>query len=226
MDKLQYLLSTCFSGAIFDLDGVIVDTAGFHYLAWKELAEKLGFIFTREDNERLKGVSRAQSLKILLEIGEVTLSERDFTKALEDKNARYLEYINALTQKDILPGAEAYIRLLRQKGVRIALGSASKNAPLILRRLGITDMFDAICDGNCVSRAKPDPEVFIKAAVLIDRAPTQCVVFEDAEAGIEAAKTAGMFSVGIGNALILKNADIVIDGLSDIIEWQKNHCSA
>lgn len=216
-DAWDYLKEVRFAGAIFDLDGVIVDTARFHYLAWKELADRFGFDFTKEHNERLKGVSRARSLEILLEIGGIALDEQSFAKVLREKNARYLEYISKLTKRDILPGAESYIRQLRDKGVRIALGSASKNAPFILDRLGIKELFDGISDGNSVSRAKPDPEVFLAASALIGIPPGRCAVFEDSEAGIEAARLAGMFSVGIGGGSILNRADIVVDGLHKLV---------
>lgn len=216
-DAWDYLKEVRFEGAIFDLDGVIVDTARFHYLAWKEFADRFGFDFTKEHNERLKGVSRARSLEILLEIGGITLDGQAFAKALREKNARYLEYIGTLTKRDILPGAESYIRQLRDKGVRIALGSASRNAPFILDRLGLAGLFDGIADGNSVSRAKPDPEVFLAASALIGIPPARCAVFEDSEAGIEAARLAGMFSVGIGDGRILNLADIVVDTLRKLV---------
>lgn len=215
-DAWSYLTEARFEGAVFDLDGVIVDTARFHYLAWKELADRLGFEFTPEHNERLKGVSRVRSLEILLEVGGINADEPAFAQMLKEKNTRYQEYISTLKKQDILPGAESYILKLRDKGVRIALGSASRNAPFILGRLGLIELFDGISDGNSVSRAKPDPEVFIKASALIGVPPARCAVFEDSEAGIEAAKSAGMFSVGIGDSGILSRADIVVDGLGTL----------
>ena len=201
---------------IFDLDGVIVNTAKYHYLAWKRLAVSLGFGFTEHDNERLKGVSRVESLKIVLEIGETSLEERAFEKALEDKNLWYLEYISQIDAEEILPGAEGFLRAVRGRGIKVALGSASKNAPLILERIGLCDQFDAVIDGNSVSNAKPDPEVFLKAAGAVGCAPKECVVFEDAAAGVQAALNAGMICVGIGSPAILGDAHFVIPGYAGI----------
>lgn len=203
-------------GAIFDLDGVIVDTAKYHYKAWKWLASELGFAFTEADNERLKGVSRMRSLDILLEIGGVTATDEEKRDLAERKNRLYVSYISAMERSELLPGAEAYLRRLRAKGVKLALGSASKNALLILDRLEIAGLFDAIVDGNSVSRAKPDPEVFLAAARALDLAPADCVVFEDAEAGVRAGKAAGMRVVGIGRPDILREADRVIAGLHEL----------
>lgn len=224
-EAYDYLHGMRFEGAIFDLDGVIVDTARFHYLAWKELADWLGFEFTTQHNEMLKGVSRVRSLEILLEIGGITLDGMTFKKVLQEKNGRYIELIGSLKKQDILPGAEEYILQLKEEGVRVALGSASKNAPFILGRLGLEGLFDGISDGNSVSRAKPDPEVFLKAAELIGIPPRRCAVFEDSKAGIEAAKRAEMFSVGIGDAAILGRADIVVDSLNALVSPHKNQCA-
>lgn len=199
--------------AIFDLDGVIVDTAKYHYLAWKRLAHDLGFDFSEHDNERLKGVSRVRSLEILLEIGGIHLDEAVKTAAAARKNAWYVEYISNMDASEILPGAAEYLNTIRARGVKTALGSASKNAPLILNRLGITPLFDAIVDGNKVSQAKPHPEVFLRAASELGIEPPNCVVFEDAEAGLEAARRAGMGAVGIGKPERLNQADLVIAGL-------------
>jgi beta-phosphoglucomutase len=203
--------------AIFDLDGVIVDTAKYHYLAWKRLAGEYGFDFTEADNERLKGVSRLRSLEILLEIGGLTFDEADKEKMAAQKNQWYIDYIRHMDASEILPGAAEYLQSLRKKGVKTALGSASKNAPLILQRLGISDFFDVVIDGNKVSQAKPDPEVFLRAADELEVPPTACVVFEDAEAGIEAALQAGMGTVGIGKPSVLRAADMVIGGLWQLV---------
>jgi beta-phosphoglucomutase len=199
--------------AIFDLDGVIVDTAKYHYLAWKCLANELGFEFTEADNERLKGVSRVHSLEILLEIGGLTLDDATKSQLAIRKNDWYIEYISNMDASEILPGAVEYLQSLRSRGLKIALGSASRNAPFILERLGISSLFDSVVDGNKVSKAKPDPEVFLRAAEELNISPGECVVFEDAEAGIEAAHRAGMSTVGIGKPSILKEAEIVIPGL-------------
>jgi beta-phosphoglucomutase len=201
---------------IFDLDGVIVDTAKYHFLAWKRLAEQLGITFTEEDNERLKGVSRMASLDIILEIGKKKLDESSKLKYATLKNNWYIEYINKMTPDEILPGCIQFIKELRNAGVRIALGSASKNTPLILERVGIRELFDAVADGNNISKAKPDPEVFLKAAEMLDIEPSDCVVFEDAVAGVQAALNAGMRCIGIGSPKVLTKAQYVVPGLSDM----------
>lgn len=203
-------------GLIFDLDGVIVDTAKYHYLAWKELADSLGIHFTRQDNERLKGVSRVRSLEILLEIGQKNPSQEQRQEYLTRKNDRYLEYINKLREDELLPGVKKFLQDVHALGYRIALGSASKNANLILEKLKITDLFDAIIDGTKVSKAKPDPEVFSKGAEALALPAADCVVFEDAKAGIEAAHNAGMLAVGIGSRDRLPDADIYLDGFAEI----------
>jgi beta-phosphoglucomutase len=203
--------------AIFDLDGVIVDTAKYHYLAWKRLAVELGFDFSERDNERLKGVSRVRSLEILLEIGGLRLDESARAEAAARKNAWYVEYISQMDASEILPGAAEYLHTIRARGVGTAIGSASKNTPLILERIGITPLFDAVVDGNRVSRAKPDPEVFLRAAQELGVPPEACVVFEDAEAGIEAARRAGMGAVGIGKPSVLKDADVVMANLQQLM---------
>ncbi len=203
--------------AIFDLDGVIVDTAKYHYLAWKRLASECGFDFTEADNERLKGVSRARSLEILLEIGGLAFDEAIKTQMAVRKNEWYVDYIHQMDVSELLPGAIDYLRRTRARGVKTALGSASKNAFLILDRLGISVLFDVIVDGTKVVKAKPDPEVFLHAADELGIPPANCVVFEDAEAGIEAAHRAGMGTVGIGSPSILKEADIVIPGLRELM---------
>jgi beta-phosphoglucomutase len=204
-------------GAIFDLDGVIVDTAKYHYLAWKRLAQELGFEFKELDNERLKGVSRMKSLEILLELGGLSFSNDEKLLLADKKNNWYVEYISAIDESEILKGAKEYLSELKNSGIKIALGSASKNAPAILSRLNITNLFDSIVDGNKVSKAKPDPEVFLIAAKELGLKPQECVVFEDAEAGITAAKAAGMRTVGVGNREMLKEADIVVKGLYELM---------
>ncbi|AFG35657.1 beta-phosphoglucomutase [Fervidobacterium pennivorans subsp. shakshaketiis] len=196
---------------IFDLDGVIVDTAKYHYLAWKRLANELGFEFTEKDNERLKGVSRMESLEILLSIGGVRIEDENTKLQLaEKKNKWYVEYINQITREEILPGVMEFLGLLKNAGIKIAIGSASKNTITILERIGLKDFFDAIIDGTKISKAKPDPEIFLKAAEEMDVRPEECCVFEDAVAGIQAAKSAGMKVIGVGDPMILKDADKVI----------------
>lgn len=201
--------------AIFDLDGVIVDTAKYHYLAWQRLASSLGFEFTKKDNEQLKGVSRVRALEILLQIGNVSLEAEQKQQLAALKNSWYVEYVSKIDASEILPGAVDYIKAIRSRGVKTAIGSASKNAPLILDRLGIYSLFDVVVDGNKVSKAKPDPEVFLRAAKELNHMPSECVVFEDAEAGIQAALSAGMGAIGIGNPIDLPQADLVVRGL-----WQ------
>lgn len=204
-----------YRAALFDLDGVIVDTAKYHYLAWKRLANELGFEFTEHDNERLKGVSRMRSLELLLEIGGLALDEAAKVALTEKKNKWYVEYIRSIDASELLPGARECLLALRERGVKTGLGTASKNAPLILSNLGITSLFDAVIDGNKATKAKPDPEVFLLGARELGVRPEACVVFEDAEAGLQAAKAAGMYAVGVGRADVLKSADDVIGGLAN-----------
>jgi len=207
--------------AILDLDGVIVDTAKYHYLAWKRLAKEFGFDFTESDNERLKGVSRLRSLEILLEIGGLDVDEITKQSMATRKNDWYVEYIQRLDASEILPGVVEYLKSIRRRNVKIALGSASKNAPLILERLHISCLFDSIIDGTKVRQAKPDPEVFLRASTELGIPPEDCVVFEDAEAGIEAAHRAGMGAVGIGRPCALQDADMVIEGLYQLVALLK-----
>ncbi|MFC3749192.1 beta-phosphoglucomutase [Paenibacillus sp. GCM10012306] len=207
---------TTIHACLFDLDGVLVDTAKYHYIAWKELADDLGFPFTEQDNERLKGVSRAASLDILLEIGGLTVDENEKARLADRKNARYVEYISSMDSSEILPGALQFLQECRQNGIKVALGSASKNAMTILNNTGLTPYFDAIIDGTHTSAAKPDPEVFLLGAKALGVEPAHCVVFEDAEAGIEAATRAGMVSVGIGSPATLGAANMVIPSLKEL----------
>jgi beta-phosphoglucomutase len=201
---------------IFDLDGVIVDTAKYHYLAWKRLAEELNINFNEKDNERLKGVSRMKSLDIILEIGNITLKESEKLEFADKKNKWYREYILKMEENEILPGVKTFLNQLKQNNLKIAIGSASKNALTILQRLNLIDIFDSIIDGNKVSKAKPDPEVFIKAAQEIHVKPEECVVFEDSIAGIQAAKIGKMKTIGVGNHQTLKEADKIINGFKNI----------
>jgi beta-phosphoglucomutase len=201
---------------IFDLDGVIVDTAIYHYKAWKRLANELGFDFTEHDNEQLKGVSRMRSLEIVLQCGGVTKTEAEQKLLAAQKNTWYMEMVNQMTPAEILPGAREFVESCRAAGIKTALGSASKNSMTILNKLNITHLFDAIIDGNKVSKAKPDPEVFLKGAEELGVEPKYCVVFEDAIAGVEAAKAGGMKAVGIGNPDVLHEADLVIKGLNEM----------
>jgi beta-phosphoglucomutase len=205
-----------FKGLIFDLDGVIVDTAKYHFLAWKKLADTLNLRFTQEDNERLKGVSRTRSFEIILEINGITMSDGEKQTYCTRKNDLYLEYIRGLREEEILPGAKQFLLDARAAGFRVALGSASRNTALILEKLKIADLFDSVVDGTKVTKAKPDPEVFLKCAEEIGLSANECVVFEDAEAGIEAAHNAGMAAVGIGSRERLPEADWNISGFEGV----------
>lgn len=209
-----------FKACIFDLDGVIVDTARYHYLAWKRLAGELGFDFSPEHNERLKGVSRMKSLEILLEIGKKKLTAREMEAAADRKNTWYVEYISQLTPEEILPGVTRFLRELKENKIKIAIGSASKNTGLILQRLQLEDMFDAVIDGNKVTKAKPDPEIFLAAARELGVKSAEAIVFEDARAGIEAAHNGGIICVGVGDPDILEQADIIINGF-EALTWEK-----
>ena len=205
-------------GVIFDLDGVIVDTAKYHFLAWKNLADDLGFEFTEANNELLKGVSRVRSLEILLDLGKTTISESEKQKLLISKNEEYLEYIKKMDTTEILPGASELLDTLDDLGIKYVLGSASKNAPLILKQVGLFNRFLGIVDGNSVSKAKPDPEVFLIGAKKLNLQPEHCIVFEDAIAGVEAANKAHMISIGIGNKDTLSEANYNFNNLTEIPE--------
>ena len=197
---------------LFDLDGVVVDTARYHYLAWKKIADDLGFSFSEHDNERLKGVSRMESLDILLEIGNIKVDLKKKAELAATKNSLYVSYIQKMTPDEILPGVIRFLDELHNSGMLIALGSASKNAMSILDKINISQKFDAVIDGNKVSKAKPDPEVFLKGAIELGIDPQNCLVFEDAQAGIDAARNGGMHIIGIGQPENLINAEFVIPG--------------
>ena len=191
---------------IFDLDGVIVDTAKYHFLAWQKIASDLGIEFTPEHNEELKGVSRVRSLDIILKLGNIQASEENKNKWLTKKNEDYLAYIEHMDDSEILPGVVAILEYIKEKKQLIALGSASKNARPILEKVNILHLFDAIVDGNDVTNAKPDPEVFLRAAKLLNATNENSMVFEDSVAGIQAANIANMTSIGIGDEKILYEA--------------------
>ena len=201
---------------IFDLDGVIVDTAKYHYLSWKRLTDDLGISFTEKDNERLKGVSRMASLEIILEIGNLMIDEAKKEKYANLKNKWYVDYINRMTPEEILPGSLSFIRELKEANILVAIGSASKNTPLILERVNLKNVFDAVADGNNVHKAKPDPEVFLTAARMLRVKPEKCTVFEDAAVGVQAALNAGMMCVGIGSAEILSEAHLIVKSLDEM----------
>lgn len=204
------------TACIFDLDGVLVDTAGYHYQAWRVMANGLGFDFTELQNEKLKGVSRIDSLKLILGWGNVTKNEEEMQVLAKQKNDDYLKMIMQMTPENLLPGASDLLKYLKANGYKIALGSASKNAQLILEKTGVLPLFDAIVDGNIVTSSKPDPQVFLKAAELLNVQPENCVVFEDAEAGVEAALRGKMHVIGVGDKDILGDADFVVKSLEEI----------
>lgn len=203
-------------GCIFDLDGVIVDTAKYHFMAWRRLAKELGFEFTLEHNEALKGVSRMASLEILLNTGGITVSQEEKEYLAARKNGWYVEFISGMTPHEILPGSIRLLRALRRQGILTAIGSASKNAGTILDGIKLRGMFDVIVDGNKIHKAKPDPEVFLRGAQEMNLLPSECIVFEDAQAGIEAAIAGGMKCVGVGSPELLGRANLVIPDLKKI----------
>ncbi|MFY7811527.1 MAG: beta-phosphoglucomutase [Flavobacterium sp.] len=210
---------------IFDLDGVIVDTAKYHFLAWQKLANELGISFTHEDNEQLKGVSRVASLELILKWGNKEISQEDKEKYLIQKNENYLAYIENIDASEILPGVQDVLNYLKNNHQNIVLGSASKNARPILEKTGVLHFFDAIIDGNDVSKAKPDPEVFLLGAKNVNANSNDCIVFEDSVAGIQAANIAGMISIGIGDEKTLHEAkfrfkdfdEITIDFIKELM---------
>lgn len=207
---------TKIKACLFDLDGVIVDTAVYHFQAWRRLANELGFDFTEHQNEQLKGISRMESLELILKWGNVTLTEAEKLAWATRKNDWYLDLVKLMTPKEVLPGVEKFLTDLREAGIKIALGSASKNSKLILERINMLDYFDAIIDGNNITKGKPDPQVFLMGAEATGTLPSECVVFEDAVAGIQAAKAGGMKAIGVGAADILTEADFVIAGFEEM----------
>jgi len=210
--------------AIFDLDGVIIDTAHYHYIAWKRLASEFNINLTIEANEALKGVSRSRSLELILEMGNIHLSEEDKEKYAARKNAWFIEYIESIRPEEIFPGAKELIQAIRDKGIKVALASSSKNAPRVIELLKIKDLFDTMVDGTMITHTKPHPEIFLMAAERLGVPPSECVVFEDAEAGVEAALAAGMKCVGVGspaqlgkaNKVIAKTGDFSANELNDL----------
>lgn len=201
---------------LFDLDGVIVDTAKYHYLAWQKIASKLNINFTIKDNELLKGVSRVRSLDIILELGNIKASQEDKNKWLIEKNEEYLSYLVNMDENEILPGVMKVLDFLKEKQQLIALGSASKNARPILEKTGILHYFDTIVDGNDVTNAKPDPEVFLIAAKNLNTEAKNAIVFEDSVAGIQAANIGKMTSIGIGKTKTLHEAKYVFENFTQI----------
>lgn len=204
------------TACIFDLDGVIVDTARYHFLAWQKLAKELGVELTKQHNERLKGVGRMESLDIILELGGLQRSDMEKEALATKKNAWFVEFIEAMKKEEIFDGAKELFTELKAHGVKVALASSSKNAQTVLKKLDIGHYFEAIVDGNMINRSKPDPEIFLKAAGMLQVNPNECVVVEDAEAGVEAAIDAGMKCVGIGKKEQLYKADLVVDQIGQL----------
>lgn len=200
---------------IFDLDGVIVTTEHNHFVAWKKTADQLGVPFTERENERLKGLSRVDSLNEILHLGNIEISASQFNQLIEEKNAFYRASITDLSRKDLLPGVLNVLDTAREKGIPMAVGSASKNAPFIIELLALKDYFEIIVDGTMVQNPKPDPEVFLNAAKFMNISPKDCVVFEDAESGIKAAQSGGFVAVGVGNPSIKDLADYYLNDLTE-----------
>ena len=200
---------------LFDLDGVIVSTEKNHFHAWKKTASQLGISFSEKDNEALKGVNRVDSLKHILALGKRIVPDEEFEALLHFKNEEYLSSIEDLCIKDLLPGVFDLLNLAKNKGFNIGLGSSSKNAPMILERLEIAAYFDVVIDGNGVSRPKPDPEVFLNGAKRLGLSPSECLVFEDAQSGIQAAKAGGFFAIGVGNPWLIGLADDYYNSLTE-----------
>ncbi|MBN2273131.1 MAG: beta-phosphoglucomutase [Bacteroidales bacterium] len=201
---------------IFDLDGVIVSTDEFHYLGWQKLADEEGIFFNRTINERLRGVSRLESLEIILEKAAKSYSPEEKKALAEKKNGYYRELLKTLSPSDILPGAIELVNALKNAGIKVAIGSSSKNTPFILRQIGLADTFDAVSDGNQIKKSKPDPEVFLLAASKMQISPGHCLVVEDADAGVEAALNAGMKCLAVGSAYNHPQAHLKANSLSEV----------
>jgi beta-phosphoglucomutase len=208
------LTNSTIKGFIFDLDGVLTDTAEYHYRGWKRLADEEGIPFTREDNETLRGIPRRESLMLILK--ERSYPEDRILQMMERKNNYYLDFIKEISPKDLLPGARELLEEIHAAGLKSALGSASKNAPDVVRRLGIADLLDAISDGNSVERQKPAPDLFLHAARQLNLTPAESAVVEDAAAGIQAARAGGFHTVGLGPRQRVGEADVIFPSLEGV----------
>jgi beta-phosphoglucomutase len=209
-------LNQTLEAVIFDLDGVIVDTAKYHYLAWKRLAKEIGYDLNLEDNERLKGVSRIRSLEIILELAGVMKSEKEMDEMSFRKNEWFKDYIKSIKPEEIFAGVPELIEAIKADNKKVALASSSKNAQEVIQLLQIADAFDAVIDGNMIEHTKPDPEIFLLAARKLALSPDKCIVIEDAEAGVEAALAAGMKCVGVGHPDQLGKANLVIPNMQQL----------
>ncbi len=208
-----------FKAVIFDLDGVLVFTDKYHFMAWKQIASELGIDFSEKDNDRLRGVSRAESLDIILEKYEgKELSASKKEELLERKNNIYREYLKEMSPSDVSDDVRDTLHKLRDKGFKLAVGSSSKNTAFILEKTALTDAFDAVSDGTMITRSKPDPEVFLRAAELLGKEPLECLVIEDADAGIDAAIAAGMHSAAVGAARASHRAEAELESIAEILK--------
>lgn len=201
---------------IFDLDGVIVDTVPAHFVAWKAMADELGIPFTEVDNEQLKGVSRTESMRRILAMGGMTKSNIEIEEMTTKKNHIYVEIISKMTPDDILPGVVEFLDLLDANKIDVALGSSSKNAPVILKAVGLADRFKVSVDGNQITHSKPHPEVFLLGSDRLGHKPYECVVFEDAISGVQAANRGNFKCIGVGDANVLGEANLVITDMKNI----------
>jgi beta-phosphoglucomutase len=204
------ILTDVIKACIFDLDGVIVDTAHYHFLAWRRLARELGIELTEEQNENLKGVSRMQSLEIILALGGLSFSAHEKEVLANKKNSWFVDYVERMAPEEIFPGVKELIGEMRAEGMKVGLASSSKNARTVIKLLNIHDQFDAVVDGTMIEHSKPHPEIFLLAAKKLDVEPASCLVFEDAEAGVEAALAAGMKCIGVGTGARLNKANMVV----------------
>jgi beta-phosphoglucomutase len=216
INSTEVLEGLKFQAVVFDLDGVITDTAEFHYLGWKRLADELGVPFDREKNQKLRGVSRMESLELVLSGSGLSFSAPQKEELAARKNGYYQDYVSGIKPSDLLPGIERFLKELKQANLKLAIASASKNAFTVIELLKIAGFFDYIVDAAKINRGKPDPELFLKAASGVEITPAKCVGVEDAEAGIAAIKAAGMKAVGVGNRTLLSKADWVADNTSQL----------
>ncbi len=208
-----------FQGIIFDLDGVICSTDEYHYLAWKALADRLGIPFDRQRNNLLRGVSRMESLSIILEKSTVTYTDEEKAAFAEEKNSLYRELLGRMSPSDLSEEVKTTLDAIRKTGLKMAIGSSSRNTPYILSRIGLDRYFDAVADGNCITHSKPHPEVFLKAAEMIRLAPSVCLVVEDAHAGVEAAIAGGFRCAAMGDARDDPRAAFHMNRFSDLLTF-------